>query len=192
MEFVWGKVSVNVPIFFWLHHEFWLHKLSYEGQSVFLLCHILNVKFYGWEGHSSSTDWNKICINYTIQNTKILHRAAKCSRLQQQRGNGTQNELFKVKSPIKFWGLVVFILHKIEIEPERVCKWYVSPLWRGFPSVSPSFFVVSTRWIFSGKPSPRYVDFRCFCRSERPGRSTLDNWNKLVEPEQFILLYPYD
>ena len=74
-----------------------------------------------------------------------------------------------MKSPIKFWGLVVFILHKIEIESERVCKWYVSPLWRGFPSVSPSFFVVSTHGIFSGKPSLRYVDFRCFWCSERPG-----------------------
>ena len=169
--------------FFWLHHEFWLHKLSYEGQSVFLVCHILNVKFYGWEGHSSATDWNKICITYTIQNTKILHRAAKCSRLQQQRGNGTQNELFKVKSPIKFWGLVVFILHKIEIESERVCKWYVSPLWRGFPSVSPSFFVGLDPLNFFRKALAEIRRFPVFLAfREAGGRSTLEteiSWSNL-------------
>ena len=57
------------------------------------------------------------------------------------RRNGSENELFKVKSHIKFWVLVILILHNIEIEPAQLCKWYVSPLWRGFLSVSPSFFV---------------------------------------------------
>ena len=71
--------------------------------------------------------------------------------------NWSENELFKVKSHIKFWVLVILILHNIEIEPAQLCKWYVSPLWRGFLSVSLSVFVVSTRWNFFRKALLRYV-----------------------------------